>query len=246
MNILIAEDQHFLQMIHQAMMESWGFTCDIAPNGAEAVRLAREKMGYYNFCIMDVSMPIMNGIEATKEIRNTAKYFPILGYSANFESRDHCLNAGMDDFILKPCAPDTLLSKIRSLSVKLYRVITKQNSTEFTEEMPVDKKHADELRALSAQGLCKMNIRGIGDHDLTVIVHENVPYKISNDFIGNNEEVSVFLDRSPDKPSECHLYKSSFPMPAVYLSEDAFSEKLKAENELLKDCTRMVVKKNPE
>jgi hypothetical protein len=110
--------------------------------------------------------------------------------------------------------------------------------------MPVDKKHAEELRVLAEQDLCKMNIRGVGVHDLTVIVHKNVPYKISNDFIGNEEEVSVFLDRSPDRPAECHLYKSSFPMPAIYLKEDAFTEKLATENELLKECTSMVVKPN--
>jgi CheY-like chemotaxis protein len=78
------------------------------PNGAEAVRLAKEKLGHYNFCIMDVSMPIMNGIEATRQIINTSKYFPILCYSADLEMRDHCLQAGMDDFILKLCAPETL------------------------------------------------------------------------------------------------------------------------------------------
>lgn len=79
---------------------------------------------------------------------------------------------------------------------------------------------------------------------MTVIVHKNVPYKISNDFVGKGDDVSVFLDRTPDKPAECHLYKSSFPMPAVYLTEDVFDEKLKAENELLKECTKMVFKNN--
>lgn len=54
----------------------------------------------------------------------------------------------------------------------------------------------------------------------------------------------MFLDRSPDRPAECHLYKSCIPMPTIYLKEDDFSDKQNAENELLKECTTMVVKQN--
>jgi len=110
--------------------------------------------------------------------------------------------------------------------------------------MPVDKQHAEELRELAEQGLCKINIRGLGEHDLTVIVHKNVPCKISRDFVGNDDGLSVFLDRSPDRPAECHLYKSSCPMPTIFLKDDDFLEKQKVEDELLKDCVTMVLKKS--
>jgi len=189
-------------------------------------------------------MPKMNGIEATKIIREIASYFPIVGLTANDGYREACFEAGMDDFAVKPCLAEELLAKIGQLTVKLYNFTAKPSGFGLNEVMPVDKKHAEELRVLAEQDLCKMNIRGVGVHDLTVIVHKNVPYKISNDFIGNEEEVSVFLDRSPDRPAECHLYKSSLPMPAIYLKEDAFAEKLATENELLKECTSMVVKPN--
>ncbi len=110
--------------------------------------------------------------------------------------------------------------------------------------MPVDKKHAEELRELAKQDLRKINIRGVGAHDLTIVVHKNVPNKISKDFIGNDEGVSIFLDRSTDKPAECHLYKSNCPMPTIFLKEDEYEDKKKAEDELLKDCVTMVVKSN--
>ena len=68
MNILIAEDQRIVQMTHEAVMAKWGFGYDLASNGAEAVEFARTNSGRYDLCIMDVSMPVMNGIEATREI----------------------------------------------------------------------------------------------------------------------------------------------------------------------------------
>jgi CheY-like chemotaxis protein len=94
MNILIAEDQRLIQMTHEAVMAKWGFGHDLASNGAEAVEFAKTKSGRYDLCIMDVSVPVMNGIEATREIRREVRYFPILGYSAEIEMRERCLEAG--------------------------------------------------------------------------------------------------------------------------------------------------------
>ncbi len=225
-------------------MEHWGYSYDLASNGEEAVEYAKRNNGKYDLCLMDVEMPKMNGVEATKIIRKIVNYFPIIGYTANDSFKRACYEAGMDDFAVKPCLPEELFAKINALTVKLYNFIAKPCGFGLNEVMPVDKKHAEELRELAEQGLCKMNIRGIGEHDLTVVVHKNVPYKISNDFVGNGDEVSVFLDRSSDRPAECHLYKSSFPMPTIYLKDDAFTEKLEAENELLKECISMVVKPN--
>ncbi len=88
-----------------------------------------------------------------------------------------------------------------------------------------------------------MNIRGVGSHNLTVITHRNVAYKISRDFVENNQEVSVFLDRSKDRPAECHLYKSSANMPTIYLPEEEYEQKKAEEDEILKNCTSMVTKK---
>lgn len=244
MHILIAEDNPIIQVLHQNIVEEFGYKCDIASNGKEAVEYVRRNKSKYDFCLMDVDMPEINGIEATKIIRRIGNYFPILALTANEHYKKACLEAGMDDFALKPCIPQTFLDKIKRLSVKLYNLVFKSDSFDITEVMPVDKKHAEELRTLAEQGLCKMNIRGLGENGLTVIVHKNVPYKISMDFVGNDDDVSVFLDRSPDKPAECHLYKSSLPMPTIYLQEDVFSEKLKAENELLNECTAMIIKKN--
>jgi CheY-like chemotaxis protein len=115
MNILIAEDQFVIQLMLEVAMRDWGFSCDIVSNGYEAVRYAKAKPGQYDLCIMDVSMPVMDGIEAARLIREEVGCFPILGYSSDVAMRDRCLDAGMDGFLLKPCSREALLGMIEGL-----------------------------------------------------------------------------------------------------------------------------------
>ena len=118
MNILIAEDQYILQIVLELAMDEWGFSYDIAVNGLEAVKYARAKPGQYDLCIMDVSMPAMDGIEATRVIRREVGYFPILGYSSDITLRERCLEAGMDGFLLKPCTKEQMLKMINDLKAR--------------------------------------------------------------------------------------------------------------------------------
>lgn len=118
MNILIAEDQHIIRMVLELTMAEWGFSYDTASNGLEAVKYARAKPRHYDLCIMDVSMPVMDGIEATRVIREEIGYFPILGYSADIAMRERCLEAGMDGFLLKTCSREQMLEMINVLCVK--------------------------------------------------------------------------------------------------------------------------------
>jgi hypothetical protein len=115
MNILIAEDLRVIRMTLELAMEEWGFAYDFAVNGVEAVKYARAKPGLYDLCIMDVSMPLMNGIEATRLIREEVGYFPILGYCSDSGMREQCLAAGMDEFLVKPCSRERLFGMILGL-----------------------------------------------------------------------------------------------------------------------------------
>ncbi len=115
MNILIAEDNPIIQMFYSELMSDWGYDFDMASNGIEAVEFVQKNNGKYDFCLMDVEMPKMNGIEATKIIRKTANYFPIMASTANNDYKKACFEAGMDDFALKPCLPDDLFTKINEL-----------------------------------------------------------------------------------------------------------------------------------
>jgi CheY-like chemotaxis protein len=83
MKVLIAEDKPILQDVVSEYMNDWGYDFDMASNGLDAVNLAKTNEGQYDICLMDIDMPVMNGCEATKEIRKKIKYFPIVAVSGN-------------------------------------------------------------------------------------------------------------------------------------------------------------------
>ena len=116
MNILIAEDDQMTQLLYQEIMQGWGYDCDIASNGLRAVELSKQNKGRYDFCIMDINMPEMNGLEAAKGIRNMGYFFPIMGCSSDGSQREKCFKAGMNAFTEKPFHFDKLCDLIRVCS----------------------------------------------------------------------------------------------------------------------------------
>ena len=230
MNILIAEDNPAIQMLHSELMNHWGHDFDMASDGTEAVALARKNSGKYDVCLMDVEMPGMNGIEATRVIRNTVAYVPILALTANSAYRKACLEVGMDDFAEKPCLPGELIARINELAVKSYQLSAKQHGLCLTEVMPVDQQHAQELRKLKKQGLIKMRLDGPDDRE--VIAHRNVPNKISHDFVVMKYSMTEFLNRDPDRPTVCDLYRGSKNcIIETFVGEEEYKDVLDAENE---------------
>jgi len=103
-NILVVEDNRINQKIAEKMLNKLGLTCDIAVDGLEGVKALTSKD--YSLIFMDIQMPIMDGISATKKI--VEKYGNqrpvIVAMTANVfqEDRDRCKAVGMDDFIAKP------------------------------------------------------------------------------------------------------------------------------------------------
>ncbi len=109
--VLVVEDNMINQIVTKDNLENLGCFVDAAASGKEAIALAAKQD--YDFIIMDVQMPDMDGYEATMHIREkqTLGHPPIIiALTANAlpEDRDKCLNAGMDDYIAKPIQPDTL------------------------------------------------------------------------------------------------------------------------------------------
>ena len=108
--ILLVEDEPINQEVSRHLLEEVGFVVDLAQDGLEALEMARQRR--YALIMMDVQMPRMNGIDATREIRRLSAYekVPILAMTANAyeEDRKACLEAGMNDHISKPVAPDAM------------------------------------------------------------------------------------------------------------------------------------------
>jgi PAS domain S-box-containing protein len=108
--ILLAEDDPINREIAQMLLEDVGIDVDLAEDGQEAV--AKASSGSYAVILMDMQMPRMDGLDATRHIRQLpdCEPIPILAMTANAfaENKDQCLEAGMDDFISKPVNPDFL------------------------------------------------------------------------------------------------------------------------------------------
>jgi len=118
--ILLAEDEPINQEVSRELLTDVGLHVDIAGNGAEAV--AQAATGDYALILMDIQMPVMNGIEATREIRAIpgCEQVPILAMTANAfsEDRQRCLDAGMNDHIGKPVDPERLFETLVKWLVK--------------------------------------------------------------------------------------------------------------------------------
>ena len=83
MKILIAENDEAHQEIYEILMQGWGFDYDMISNGRQAFDLAKANEGEYDLCLMDIDMPVMDGWDAAKLIRQKLKYFPIAALTAN-------------------------------------------------------------------------------------------------------------------------------------------------------------------
>ena len=102
--VLVAEDEPVNQEVARALLEQAGFAVDMADDGRQAVELAERRA--YDLILMDVQMPRLNGLDATRAIRALAAHAqtPILAMTANAfdEDRQVCLAAGMNDHLGKP------------------------------------------------------------------------------------------------------------------------------------------------
>jgi len=160
--ILLAEDNPTNQQVAQSILEKLGFGADVVPNGREAIR-ALETIRY-DIVLMDVQMPEMDGLEATRAIRSGKTgvpnpMVPIIAMTAHAMKGDRelCLEAGMDDYISKPISP-------RALAEALEKWMDKDQEHQLAAHAPSEETEPSaappvfDRQALSA--------RLMGDEDL--------------------------------------------------------------------------------
>ncbi|WP_162916592.1 ATP-binding protein [Dongia deserti] len=116
LNLLVVEDNHVNQVVIASMLRTAGHECDIAKDGAEAI--ASVQNSRYDGVLMDIQMPVIDGVEATRSIRKLGgKYMtlPIIALTANAMAGDEerYLGLGMNDYVPKPIDPDRLTLALR-------------------------------------------------------------------------------------------------------------------------------------
>ena len=114
LRILVVEDNAINQLVATKILEKIGYQSDLAYNGEEAIQKCWEKK--YDIVFMDIYMPVMGGIEATKEILTQEHKPTIIAITASVDGKikAECLNAGMKDFITKPFQIDVIQNTINT------------------------------------------------------------------------------------------------------------------------------------
>ncbi|MFH1278199.1 MAG: response regulator [Candidatus Eisenbacteria bacterium] len=133
LRILLAEDNQVNQMVAVRLLEKRGFHVDVAGNGREAVDVLSKSP--YDVVLMDVQMPEMDGMEATRTIRNPASPvldhgIPVIALTAHAMKgdRERCFAAGMDDYASKPIVPEELMNAIERQSTRTGRVASEREA----------------------------------------------------------------------------------------------------------------------
>jgi two-component system, sensor histidine kinase and response regulator len=114
--ILVVDDDLVNQKVATAMLARLGYNADVVNNGADAVRCILE--GTYDLVLMDLNMPVLDGIEATRAVRAATTDGPfIVATTTRVEATTQCYEAGMDDFLAKPLTLEALEGTVRRSAV---------------------------------------------------------------------------------------------------------------------------------
>ena len=123
LRILLAEDNHTNQVLTLALLDRLGYRADVAGNGVEVLKALQRQ--FYDVILMDVQMPEMDGLEATREVRRSFNpdFQPrivALTADAMKEDRERCLAAGMDDYVSKPIQVNELISALNRTPQSMF------------------------------------------------------------------------------------------------------------------------------
>jgi two-component system, cell cycle response regulator DivK len=119
--VLVVDDSADIRELWRLWLNFWGFAVQEAQNGAEAVKKAR--LNPPDLVLMDLWMPVLDGLEATKQLKDDARtaHVPVVALSAQATAPGEAevADAGAEAFIQKPCDPEELLQHIRSAMTRL-------------------------------------------------------------------------------------------------------------------------------
>lgn len=202
--ILLVEDNLVNQKLAKMILKKLGYSCSIASNGQEALDLIESKgIGYFSIILMDVQMPVMDGVTATKTL--LAKYDkacpPIIGASANVfkEDKESYKDAGMKDFLEKPIKTDQLIRILGNhSSLSFAKQLKDEEQDVISEDLSKDQA-SEQSNALGKQKAFsnkeKLLKSFLGDEEILIELVSDFLAELPNhieklkiDFDTNNQE----------------------------------------------------------
>ncbi|MCG8632848.1 MAG: response regulator [Desulfobacterales bacterium] len=237
--ILVVEDMETNLITAKALINKQGYNTDEARNGALAVE--KVKTDQYDLILMDCQMPVMDGYEATRQIRaheteQGLEKTPIIAMTGNaFEKdREKCFRAGMDDFIPKPVEPDILNRKLHN---HLSREGNNRICGAIEPEVSIDPVRSRELPPVFDREKC--NERFGNDDELIQVVLDSFMQE-TPDLINNL--TTAVRDQDADNIRSCaHALKGSAAnVNAEQLKETAFSLEKMADQGNLESAGQML------
>lgn len=141
LSVLLVEDNMVNQRLITALLSKWGHKVSLAEHGQRALELFEP--GRFDIILMDMQMPVMGGLEATREIRSreaAGPRIPIIAMTANAlpSDREACFAAGMDDHVAKPIRPALLRERIAELTNSVHPIGSKLATSHATAGTPDD------------------------------------------------------------------------------------------------------------
>ncbi len=214
LSILIAEDNKINQLVVRKIFADWKVTVEFADNGQEAVQLAQSK--HFDLILMDIQMPIMDGLTASKTIRTTLQEpycsVPIMAMTAHATAleKQKCMDHGMNDHINKPFEPLELKNKILALTKKGNSPL-KDNQPTHTQQITGElefKQSIETSRPSYEQNIAASNKKETLKHFLDAPkINLNYLKQIAE---GNEafiiEMIEMFLNKTPEAISEMHSH----------------------------------------
>ncbi len=136
-HILVVDDDQEIRKLIQIYLENDGYTCHLASDGEEALRMVREQP--IELMVLDVMMPKVDGLEVCREVRQE-RNLPIIMLSAKSEDIDkiHGLTSGADDYMTKPFSPLELIARVKS-QLRRFKILNNTGGVNQTKsEISID------------------------------------------------------------------------------------------------------------
>jgi CheY-like chemotaxis protein/HPt (histidine-containing phosphotransfer) domain-containing protein len=183
LSILVAEDNKINQKVIAGLLQKGGHSVTIADDGAEALDALKAEKTHYDLILMDMQMPLMDGLTATGEIRklnSTYKNIPVIALTANAVRGDEqrCLAAGMNDYVSKPINPESLF---RAIARQVPAAVTQQAAP--AKSAPAAKKLSLENLAVLEKTMGRDYVAGFIDEGIAELgrLVSNIEASIAND-----------------------------------------------------------------